>query len=48
MHWLEFLAYFCVILVFFGSVWMLTGRALDRLDEREKRKFEEKVDRYRR
>jgi hypothetical protein len=45
---LEFVAYFLAILLFFTFVWKATGWALDRLDDREDRRFREKVDRYRR
>ena len=45
---IEFVVYFLAILLFFTFVWKATGWALDKIDEREDRRFREKVDRYRR
>jgi len=48
MHWLQFIAYFLCALLFFGLISMALGKAFDMIDEKRARKFEEKVNRYRR
>lgn len=48
MHWLEFFAYFLVMLTVFTIIWFALEWLIDKIDERRDRHFREKVDRYRR
>jgi ABC-type nickel/cobalt efflux system permease component RcnA len=48
MHWLQFIAYFLIALVFFAAVWKGLDKAFNAFEDRQDRRFEEKVDRYRR
>lgn len=48
MHWLQFAAYFVCMLLFFAGVWFGCQKVYDHIDEKHARRFEEKVDRYRR
>jgi len=48
MHWLQFLLYFLVVLAIFFGFWKGLDRAFNALEDRQDRRFEEKVDRYRR
>lgn len=48
MRWLEFIAYFVILLIWFAGLWCTLGKAFDKLEDRQDRRFEEKVDRYRR
>ncbi len=46
--WIGFGAYFFVALLFFGLFWKGLDRIFGSIEEKNRRHFEEKVDRYRR
>lgn len=48
MHWLQFLAYFLIVLGLLVAFWKGLDKAFDALEDRRDRRFKEKVDRYRR
>lgn len=48
MHWLQFGAYFLVVLLFFTGIWYALDKACNAFEDRQDRRFKQKVDRYRR
>jgi hypothetical protein len=48
MTWAEFFFYLVVMLFFFSAFWKALDKFFDSVEKRNARKFEEKVDRYRR
>jgi len=48
MHWIQFGAYFLVMLLVFSGIWFALDKAFNAYEDRQDRRFKEKVDRYRR